>query len=236
MQALPCSPCRFRRFGLEVRHIQASGSQGIFLAMAKTARAVSVLLAGVCLCCLPAFVPGPGRFARSVAPAAVGAGALGMLGAAPAYADKIDDAAKVLSEKSYPFLKEIDWTSDVYAKLPTQPPLKVMTAIDTMLKMGAAMDPAALKTGVLAHSQAIANMDSKGVATLADYTAINSAIGHMISSVPASKTMDVYNAFAKFNLGSDVGPYMMSKVNAADAQAAYKALMDFKDVVKASQR
>ena len=159
-----------------------------------------------------------------------------MLGAAPAYADKIDDAAKVLSEKSYPFLKEIDWTSDVYAKLPTQPPLKVMTAIDTMLKMGAAMDPAALKTGVLAHSQAIANMDSKGVATLADYTAINSAIGHMISSVPASKTMDVYNAFAKFNLGSDVGPYMMSKVNAADAQAAYKALMDFKDVVKASQR
>ena len=83
--------------------------------MAKTARAVSVLLAGVCLCCLPAFVPGPGRFARSVAPAAVGAGALGMLGAAPAYADKIDDAAKVLSEKSYPFLKEIDWTAD-YAK------------------------------------------------------------------------------------------------------------------------
>ena len=140
--------------------------------MAKTSR-VSVLLAGVCLCCLPAFVPGPGRFARSVAPAAAGAGALGMLGAAPAYADKIDDAAKVLSEKSYPFLKEIDWTSDVYAKLPTQPPLKVMTAIDTMLKMGAAMDPAALKTGVLAHSQAIANMDSKGVATLADYTAIN---------------------------------------------------------------
>ena len=105
-----------------------------------------------------------------------------------------------------------------------------------MLKMGASMDPAALKTGVLAHSQAIANMDSKGVATLADYTAINAAIGHMISSVPASQTMDVYNAFNKFNLGKDVGPYMMSKVNAADAKAAYQALMDFKDVVKASQR
>ena len=29
---------------------------------------------------------------------------------------------------------------------------------------------------------------------------------------------------------------MMSKVNAADAKAAYQALMDFKDVVKASQR
>ena len=98
------------------------------------------------------------------------------------------------------------------------------------------MDPAALKTGVLAHSKAIANMDSKGVATLADYTAINAAIGHMISSVPASQTMDVYNAFNKFNLGNDVGPYMMSKVNAGDAKAAYQALMDFKDVVKASQR
>ena len=74
--------------------------------MAKAARAVAVVILGLCLCSLPAFVPGPGRFAR-VAPAAVGAGALGMLGAAPAYADKIDDAAKVLSEKSYPFLKEL---------------------------------------------------------------------------------------------------------------------------------
>ena len=105
-----------------------------------------------------------------------------------------------------------------------------------MLKMGASMDSAALKTGVLAHSKAIANMDSKGVATLADYTAINAAIGHMISSVPASQTMDVYNAFNKFNLGNDVGPYMMSKVDAGDAKAAYQALMDFKDVVKAFQR
>eukprot|EP00439_Symbiodinium_sp_Y106_P026943 s6014_g3.t1 len=164
-----------------------------------------------------------------MAPAA--AGALSMLGAAPAFADKIDDAAKVLSEKSYPFLKEIDWTSDVYGKLPTQPPLEVLKAINT-----ASMDSAALKSGALAHSKAIASMDSKGVATLADYTAINAAIGHMIASVPASQTMDVYNAFAKFNLGTDVGPYMMSKVNEADAKAAYQALMDFKDVVKASQR
>ena len=159
-----------------------------------------------------------------------------MLAAAPAYADKIDDAAKVLSEKSYPFLKEIDWTSDVYAKLPTQKPLAVMEAINKMLVMGAAMDSEALKKGVMAHSKAIGGMDSNLVATLDDYTAVNSAIGHMIASVPASTTMDVYNAFAKFNLGSDIGPYMMSKVNAADAKAAYEALMTFKDVVKASQR
>ena len=46
--------------------------------------------------------------------------------------------------------------------------------------------------------------------------------------------MDVYNAIASFNLGTDIGPYMMSKVNAADAKAAYSAFLEFKDVVKAS--
>ena len=142
--------------------------------MAKAVRVISILAVAVCFCSLPAFVPGPARPARSMAPAA--AGALSMLGAAPAFADKIDDAAKV--EKSYPFLKEIDWTSDVYGKLPTQPPLEVLKAINTMLKMGASMDSAALKSGALAHSQAIANMDSKGVATLADYTAINGLLDY----------------------------------------------------------
>ena len=61
-----------------------------------------------------AFVPGP----RGVAPMAAAGGVLAMAGAAPAHADKIDDAAKKLSEASYPFLKEIDWSSDVYGKLP----------------------------------------------------------------------------------------------------------------------
>ena len=46
--------------------------------------------------------------------------------------------------------------------------------------------------------------------------------------------MEVYNAFSGFNLGKDVGPYMMSKVNAADASAAYSAFLEFKDAVKAS--
>merc|ERR1712107_328382 len=48
-----------------------------------------------------------------------------------------------------------DWTSDVYGKLPTQGALEVLKAIDKMLIMGAAMDPAALKAGVQAHSKAI---------------------------------------------------------------------------------
>ncbi|CAJ1449851.1 unnamed protein product [Effrenium voratum] len=180
-----------------------------------------------------AFVPAP---AGRHVPIATAVGAAAMLGTAPAYADKIDDAAKVLSEKSYPFLKEIDWTDGVYGVLPTAKPLEVLKAIDKMLVMGAAMDPEALKAGVLAHSKAIKSIDGKGVTTLADYTATNAAIGHMIASVPASKTMDVYNAFNKFSLGKDVGPYMMSKVSADDAKAAYKAFLEFKDVVKASQR
>jgi len=175
------------------------------------------------------FVPAP------AARAPVAAGAIATLGAAPAFADKIDDAAKKLSEASYPFIKEIDWTSDVYAKLPTQGPQEVLKAIDKMLVMGAAMDPAALKAGVLAHSKAIQNVDGKGVTTLADYTATNAAIGHMVASAGTAKTMDVYNAFAKFNLGKDVGPYMMSKVTQSDAEAAYKAFLEFKDVVKAAR-
>merc|ERR1712173_243692 len=122
------------------------------------------------------FVPAP------AARAPVAAGAIATLGAAPAFADKIDDAAKKLSEASYPFIKEIDWTSDVYGKLPTASPAEVIKAIDSMLKMGAAMDPAALKAGVLAHSTAISHVDSKLVTPLADYTAINAAIGHMVAS------------------------------------------------------
>ena len=66
-------------------------------------------------------------------------------------------------------IQEIDWTDGVYGVLPTAKPLEVLKAIDSMLVMGAAMDPAALKAGVLAHSEAIGRVDSKGVTTLEDY-------------------------------------------------------------------
>ena len=178
-----------------------------------------------------AFVPAP---ARGAAPMAAAGGMLSMLGAQAAHADKIDDAAKKLSEASYPFLKEIDWTSDVYAKLPTAQPLQVLKAIDKMIVMGAAMDGAALKAGADAHHKAIMSSDAKGLTSLEDYTAVNAAIGHMVASAGQGKTMDVYNAFAGFKLGGDVGPYMMSKVDAADAKAAYSAFLEFKNAVKAS--
>ena len=45
-----------------------------------------------------------------------------MLAAAPAYVDKIDNAG--VFWKFYPFLNEIDWISDFYAKLPAQKPVE----------------------------------------------------------------------------------------------------------------
>ncbi len=141
------------------------------------------------------FVPAP---ARSAAPMAAAGSLAATLGASAAHADAIDDAAKKLSEASYPFLKEIDWTSDVYGKLPTASPAAVLKAIDKMIVMGGAMDSAALKAGALAHHKAIGSIDAKGVTSLADYTAVNAAIGHMVASVPEATTMDVYNAFAAF--------------------------------------
>jgi len=215
-------------------HRHARACSALLDAMAKGRKACGLLVALVVFMGLrgSSFVPAP---ARAAAPRAAAGGAVAMLGLAPAaHADKIDDAAKKLSEASYPFLKEIDWKSDVYAKLPTANPFQVLKAVDKMIVMGAGMDGAALKAGAEAHHKAIGSIDGSGVTSLADYTAVNAAIGHMVASAGESKTMDVYNAFADFNLGKDVGPYMMSKVNAADASAAYTAFLKFKDAVKAS--
>merc|ERR1711879_351734 len=98
---------------------------------------------------------------------------------------------------------------------------------------GASMDSELLKKGVLAHHKAIgATSEANPVLSKADFEAINAALGRMIASVPESQVMDVYNAF-KGVVGGDVPSYLMSTVNEADAKAAYAALMDFKDVVKA---
>merc|ERR1711992_78781 len=101
------------------------------------------------------------------------------------------------------------------------------------IAMGATMDPALLKKGAMAHHKAIgAVTEANPVLSKADFEAINAAIGRMIASVPESQTMDVYNAFSNL-VSTDVPPYLMSTVKEADAKAAYAALMNFKDVVKA---
>merc|ERR1711868_3955 len=112
--------------------------------------------------------------------------------------DKIGAAAKKLSDASYPFLKEVDWLSDLYLKpLPGASIKDVLTAVDKTIVMGSAMDGNALKAAAEAHHKAIGSIDAKGVTSAADYEAVNAALGRVIASVPTSKVMDVYNAFAK---------------------------------------
>merc|ERR1719409_1524402 len=103
---------------------------------------VLVAVLGVCNVWQSTFVP-PAR--RSIA----AAGAVASLGAAPAFADSIDDAAKKLSDAAYPFLKEVDWNSEIYTKIPGASPSAVLKAVDKALVMGAAMDPAASPSAVL---------------------------------------------------------------------------------------
>jgi len=158
------------------------------------------------------------------------------MGAAPALADPIGDAAKKLSEKAYPFMKEVNWDSYIYNVKPGGGATAGdwAKAIDKAIDMGAAMDPKLLKAGVQAHHKAIGSLSANNlVLSKADFEAVNAAIGRMIASVPESKTMDVYNSFSAL-VDKGVPPYLMSTVNEADAKAAYAALMEFKDVVKSN--
>merc|ERR1712217_731481 len=111
----------------------------------------------------------------------------------------------------------------------------VMKAVDKMIVMGAAMDSAALEAAARAHVKAIDGVDEKGVLSQTDFEAINAGLGKAIASVPTSKVMDVYSAMAGVLGDSPVPTYLYSQVKPEDAQAAYRALLDFKDVVKASR-
>merc|ERR1712216_645596 len=140
------------------------------------------------------------------------------------------------SAAAYPFIKDVDWTSDLFLKpIPGADPQKVMKAVDKMIVMGSAMDGAALKEAAQAHVKAIDGVDAKGVLSQGDFEAINAGLGKAIASVPTSKVMDVYNSMAGLIGSSPVPNYLYSQVNPQDAQAAYNALLEFKDVVKAAR-
>merc|ERR1711982_97489 len=148
----------------------------------------------------------------------------------------IGAATGKLSAAAYPFIKDVDWTSDLFLKpVPGADPQKVMKAVDKMIVMGSAMDGAALKEAAAAHVKAIDGVDAKGVLSQADFEAINAGLGKAIASVPTSKVMDVYNSVAGLIGSSPVPNYLYSTVNPQDAQAAYNGLMEFKDVVKAAR-
>lgn len=150
--------------------------------------------------------------------------------------DKIGEAAKKLSDASYPLLKDIDWLSDLYTKpLPGASFTQSLKAVDKTIVMGSAMNGNLLKAAAEAHHKAIGSIDAKGVTSAADYEAVNAALGRAVASVPTSKVMDVYNAWAGI-LNAAVPNKLFSTVNPLDAQAAAKAFYEFKDVVKAAQR
>jgi len=177
------------------------------------------------------FVPAP----RSPLPAAA-AGAMATLGAAPAFADEIGDAAKKLGDASYAFAKEVDWNNGIYLQAPGAfKPLEAVKAIDKMIALGAAADPKLLKAAADAHHKAIGSISGpNGVTSQADWTAVNAALGRVFASVPESMVMDVYNSVSGIT-DPGVPAYLKSLVNGADAEKAYSAFLDFKDVVKKNQ-
>merc|ERR1719245_1939719 len=95
------------------------------------------------------------------------------------------------------------------------------------------MDPKLLKAGAEAHHAAIQGLPASGVCSESQLTAILAAIGRMVASVPESKTMEVYNSVGAL-VDPKVPAYLMSTVKEADAKAAYSALLDFTNVVKAN--
>lgn len=198
-------------------------------------KGTKVLLGGVAVAAMwhlrqPAFVS-PAK--RMIAPAA---GAVAMMGAAPAFADEIGDAAKQLGAASYDFAKEVDWNNGIYLQAPGAfKPLEALKAIDKMIVMGAQADPKLLKAAADAHHKAIGSISGpNGVTSKADWEAVNAALGRVIASVPESTVMDVYNSVSSIT-DPAVPAYMKSLVNGADADKAYSAFLTFKDVVKKNQ-
>merc|ERR1712013_882104 len=146
------------------------------------------------------------------------------------------DAAKKLAEASYPFAKEVDWNNGIYLQAPGKvAPLDALKAIDKMIVLGSQADPKLLQAAANAHHKAIGSISGPtGVTSKADWEAVNAALGRVFASVPESSVMDVYNAVAKIT-DPGVPAYLKSKVNGADAEKAYAAFLEFKDVVKANQ-
>jgi hypothetical protein len=203
------------------------------MARSKLAGAVALGLAAACCFQKTSFVPGP--LGKHLAPVAAAAGAATMMAPA-AFADEIGDAAKKLADASYPFAKEVDWNNGLYLQAPGQlQPLKALKAIDKMIVMGAQADAKLLSAAAAAHHKAIGSISgANGVTSKADWEATNAALGRVIASVPEATVMDVYNSVSDIT-DPGVPAYMKSLVNGADAEKAYAAFLEFKDVVKKNQ-
>merc|ERR1711944_81884 len=146
----------------------------------------------------------------------MGAPAAGVaaLGAAPAFADEIGDAAKKLGDASYNFAKEVDWNNGLYLQAPGKfQPLEALKAIDKMIVMGVQADPKLLKAAADAHHKAIGSIKgANGVTSRADWDNVNAALGRVFASVPESMVMDVYDSVKGIS-DPAVPAYLKSLVN-----------------------
>ena len=96
------------------------------------------------------------------------------------------------------------------------------------------MDGNLLKATAEAHHKAIGSIDAKGVTSAADYEAVNAALGRAVASVPTSKVMDVYSAWARI-LNEAVPNKLVSTVNPLDVQVAAKAFYELRDVAEIAE-
>jgi len=146
---------------------------------------------------------------------------------------KIGDAAAKLSKATYPFMKQVNWNDNLYWTVPGADPISWAKAIGKIIDHGASMDMDLVKAGCHAHHDAIQGLPDDLMCSEAQLTNIYASIGCMIASAPESKTMDVYNSVSAL-VDEKVPAYLMSKVNEKDAKAAYAALLEFTEVVKAN--
>merc|ERR1719343_1439221 len=135
--------------------------------------------------------------------------------AQPARYDPFGEAAAKLSRATYPFMQQVPWNSDEFLLTPGKAdPIGWAKAIGSIIDMGAHMDGESVKAGCQAHHAAIVGLPANGVCS-------------------ESKTMAVYDAVSAL-VDPKVPAYLMSKVNEKDAKAAYEALLEFTQVVKAN--
>lgn len=203
------------------------------MAPRNAVKAVALGALGAALFNQSAFVPGP-KVAHSRAPIAAAVGTAATIGAAPAFADNIGDASKKLTDAAYPFFQDVDWFSNLYLVKPgSASALDWLKAIDKLIVMGADFDGQKLSAAAMAHHNAIATINGKGVLTKDALSEVDASIGRLIASVPEATTMDVYNTFSGM-VSPEVPKYLMSTVDEADAKKAYDGFLYFKDVVKAN--
>jgi len=184
-----------------------------------------------------AFLPPAGQPSRPAVPLAAAVGTATAVAAAPAaWAGPVDLAAKKLADASYPLVEKIDWekspvlTKFLLKSAPSWDAKKLAVAFDKTLELGAAMDPALIRTSVAAHDKALTDAISRpGLVTpLEDFEAVTQSIARMLGSAPTDKVGAVFDAYAEVGL-KKLNVDWFATLKDADARAAYKAFFDLKN-------